>query len=79
MGELFCSDNIFNRKGDAYDFSVTKRMGVMHSIIRPREFLSELLGENVFLFSLFLGETAYYHQLFLNFWVTLFFLASGNV
>ena len=46
MGELFCSDNIFNRKGDAYDFSVTKRMGVVQSIIRPREFLSELLGDN---------------------------------
>ena len=29
---------------DCFHFSVTKRMGLMHSIIRPREFLSELLG-----------------------------------
>ena len=29
---------------DGFHFSVTKRMGLMHSIIRPREFLSELLG-----------------------------------
>ena len=37
---------------DGFHFSLTKRMGLMHSIIRPREFLSELLGRQPQSFSI---------------------------